>query len=170
MAAPLTGCSSAAFPSPGDLPDSEIEPASPAWQVDSLLLSYRGSPFIPVKVKVKSLSRVRLLRPHGLQPTRLWSMGFSREEYWSQCHFLLQGIFPTQGLNLGLPHCRLTLYCLSHQGSFIPVVFANCNTSLHIRLLQSWEKEYLSYNLSVERYNLQSRTPSHSFRNLYKWK
>ena len=22
------------------------------------------------------------------------------------CHALLQGIFPTQGLNLGLPHCR----------------------------------------------------------------
>ena len=33
------------------------------------------------------------------------------------CHFLLQGIFPTQGLNLGLPHCRQTLYRLSHQGS-----------------------------------------------------
>ena len=33
------------------------------------------------------------------------------------CHFLLQGIFPTQGSNLGLPHCRQTLYCLSHQGS-----------------------------------------------------
>ena len=29
---------------------------------------------------------------------------------------LLQGIFPTQGLNLGLPHCRQTLYPLSHQG------------------------------------------------------
>jgi len=26
------------------------------------------------------------------------------------CHFLLQGIFPTQGLNPGLPHCRQTLY------------------------------------------------------------
>ena len=26
-------------------------------------------------------------------------------------------IFPTQGLNPGLPHCRQTLYCLSHQGS-----------------------------------------------------
>ena len=25
------------FPSPGDLPDSEIEPRSPAWQADSLL-------------------------------------------------------------------------------------------------------------------------------------
>ena len=32
------------------------------------------------------------------------------------CHFLLQEIFPTQGLNLGLPHCRQTLYHLSHQG------------------------------------------------------
>ena len=30
------------------------------------------------------------------------------------CHFLLHGIFPTQGLNLGLPHCRQTLYSLSH--------------------------------------------------------
>ena len=25
------------------------------------------------------------------------------------CHFLLQGIFPTQGSNLGLPHCRQML-------------------------------------------------------------
>ena len=29
----------------------------------------------------------------------------------------LQGIFPTQGSNPGLPHCRWILYCLSHQGS-----------------------------------------------------
>ena len=33
------------------------------------------------------------------------------------CHFLLQRIFPTQGLNLGSPHCRQALYHLSHQGS-----------------------------------------------------
>ena len=30
---------------------------------------------------------------------------------------LLQGIFPTQGLNPGLPHCRWILYQLSHKGS-----------------------------------------------------
>ena len=30
---------------------------------------------------------------------------------------LLQGIFPTHGLNPGLPHCRQILYQLSHQGS-----------------------------------------------------
>ena len=33
------------------------------------------------------------------------------------CHFLLQEIFPTQGWNPGLPHCRQILYQLSHQGS-----------------------------------------------------
>ena len=33
------------------------------------------------------------------------------------CHFLLQVIVPTQGLNLGLPHCRQMLYHLSHQGT-----------------------------------------------------
>ena len=33
------------------------------------------------------------------------------------CQALLHGLFPTQGLNPGLPHCRQTLYRLSHQGS-----------------------------------------------------
>ena len=40
-------------------------------------------------------------------------MGFSSPV---GCHFLLQRIFPTQGLNPGLLHCRQTLYHLSHQG------------------------------------------------------
>ena len=51
--------------------------------------------------------------PHGLfspwnspgQNTRVVSLS------------LLQGIFPTQGLNPGLPHCGWILYQLSHQGS-----------------------------------------------------
>ena len=33
------------------------------------------------------------------------------------CHFLFQEIFPTQGSNLGLLHCRQILYHLSHSGS-----------------------------------------------------
>ena len=33
------------------------------------------------------------------------------------CHALLQGIFPIQGSNPGLPHWRRILYCLSHQWS-----------------------------------------------------
>ena len=58
------------------------------------------------------------LRSHELQSTRLlcpW--GFSRQEYWSGSHALLQGIFPTQGSNPRLPHCRWILYHLSHQGT-----------------------------------------------------
>ena len=35
------------------------------------------------------------------------------------CHFLLQGIFPTQGLNPGLQHCRLILYQPSHKGKAV---------------------------------------------------
>ena len=38
-------------------------------------------------------------------------MGFSSQEYWSGLHFLLQGIFPSWGQNLSLPHCRQTLSC-----------------------------------------------------------
>ena len=33
------------------------------------------------------------------------------------CHALLQGIFPTEGLNPDVPHFRWIIYCLSHQGS-----------------------------------------------------
>ena len=46
-------------------------------------------------------------------------MGFSRREDKNTrvgCHFLVQGIFPIQGLNLGFLHCRQILYLLSHQG------------------------------------------------------
>ena len=55
------------------------------------------------------------LGPHELA---IQSMEFSRPEYWSGFSLLfLQGIFPTQGLNPGLPHCRWLLYQLSHKGS-----------------------------------------------------
>ena len=57
-------------------------------------------------------------QPQGLQPTRLlrpWD--FPGKSTGVGCHFLLQGIFLTQGLNPGLPRCRQTLCHLSHQGS-----------------------------------------------------
>ena len=41
------------------------------------------------------------------------SLGKNTEE---SSHSLLQGIFPTQGSNPGLLHCRRILYHLSHQG------------------------------------------------------
>ena len=41
-------------------------------------------------------------------------MEFSRQEYWSGLLSLLQGIFQTQGSNLGLLHYRQILYHLNH--------------------------------------------------------
>ena len=72
-----------------------------------------GKVFSYVKVKVNSLSCVNSLRPRGIlrpwdSPSKNTGVG---------CHFFLQGVFLTQGSNLGLPHCGQILYCLSHQGS-----------------------------------------------------
>ena len=53
------------------------------------------------------------LWPHGLYS--LWNSPGQNTGVGSLS--LLQGIFPTQGSNLGLLHCRQILYRLSHQGS-----------------------------------------------------
>ena len=58
----------------------------------------------------------RWIMPNSCDPTNCslpgsLSMGFPRQEYWSGLPFLLQGIFPTQGSNLGLLH-------LVHAGRF----------------------------------------------------
>ena len=59
------------------------------------------------------------LQPHGLQHTRLlcpWNS--PGKNIGVGCHSLLpQGIFPTQGLNPGLLHCRQILYLSEHQGN-----------------------------------------------------
>ena len=53
------------------------------------------------------------LRPHGLYSP--WSSPGQNTGVGSLS--LLQGIFPTQGLNPGLLHCGQILYCLSHKRS-----------------------------------------------------
>ena len=52
-------------------------------------------------------SRLLSVTPWTVVPQAPQSMKFSRQDYWSRCHFLLQGIFPTQRLNL----CLLCLLC-----------------------------------------------------------
>ena len=53
------------------------------------------------------------LRPHGLYSP--WNSPGHNTGVGSLS--LLQGIFPTQGLNPDLPHCKQILYQLSHKGS-----------------------------------------------------
>ena len=52
-----------------------------------------------------------------------WTVARSAPRHWDSpsrntgvgCHSLLQGVFPTQGLNPGLLHCRWILYHLNHE-------------------------------------------------------
>ena len=53
------------------------------------------------------------LQPHGLYSP--WNSPGQNTGVGSR--FLLQGIFPTQGSNPGLWHCRWILFQLRHQGS-----------------------------------------------------
>ena len=65
-----------------------------------------------VKMKVTQ-SCLTLCDPHGLYSP--WNSSGQNTGVGSLS--LLQGIFPTQGSNPGLPHCRWILYWLSHKGS-----------------------------------------------------
>ena len=86
------------FPSPGHLPDPGIEPVS------STLAGKFFTTELPWKLQAH---RVRFLYPWD-SPGK--NTGVS-------CHSLIQGIFPTQESNPGLPHWRWILYHLSHEGS-----------------------------------------------------
>ena len=68
----------------------------------------------PLEKKSESRSVMsNFLQPHGLYSP--WNS--PGQNTGLSCHFLLQGIFPTQGSHPGLPHCRWILYQLSHKGS-----------------------------------------------------
>ena len=64
------------------------------------------------------------------------SVGFSRQEYWSGCSTLLQRIFPTQGLNLGL------LHLLHWQAGSLPITPPGKPYKLHTILLLLLFKQF----------------------------
>jgi len=58
------------------------------------------------------------LWPHGLQPARLLCpRNFPSKNTGVGCHFLLHGVFPTQGSNPRLLHCQADFSPLSYLGS-----------------------------------------------------
>ena len=67
---------------------------------------------------VMKWSESRSVVSSSLQPHALYSPWSSPGKNTGVVSlFLLQGIFPTQGSNPGLPHCGRILYQLSHKGS-----------------------------------------------------
>ena len=81
------------------------------WTILCKLLLYS----LPVRERESESRSVESdsLRPHGLYSP--WNSLDQNTGVDSLS--ILHGIFPTQGSNPGLPHCRQTLYPLSHQGS-----------------------------------------------------
>ena len=72
----------------------------------------------PLEVKMLVAQSCLTLTPHGLYPPGSSVYGILRERIlkWVAIPFS-RGIFSTHGLNLGLLHCRWTIFCLSHQRS-----------------------------------------------------
>ena len=100
--------------------DQELNLCPLCRQVDSQSLDHQGRPngdfdkSAIYRGESESCSVVsNSLQPHGLHSP--WNSPGQNTGAGNRS--LLQGIFPTQGSNLGLPHCRWILYQLSHQGS-----------------------------------------------------
>ena len=119
------------LPSPEDLPNPGIEPTSPTLQMDSLLSErpgswisgYIGQHFCRNQMMFCELWLSFLDGACDLKVTQsCLTLCDPMDSPWnSPCQSTgdgslscLQGIFPTQGSNSGLQHCRWILYQLSH--------------------------------------------------------
>ena len=106
-------------------------PASKSAEIVAVFGLHRFTP--DVLCCAYSLIMSECLRLHGLQPTRLlcpwW---FSKRECWRG----LDGIFPTQGSNPALLHCRQILYQLSNQGSPYPQYVVSESLSVVLGILK----------------------------------
>ena len=96
------------FSIPRDLPNPGMKPC-PLWHLQS----------------AGGIFRMPKTGSHSVVSNSLWPHGHGLYSPWNSLgqntgvgsHSLLQGIFPIQGSNPGLPHCGQILYQLSHKGS-----------------------------------------------------
>ena len=100
------------FPSPGCISDPGIKLASPALAGRFFMLSHQGSPCFLMK-----WSESRSVVSDSFNPGLHGPWNSPGQNTGVGSLFLLQGIFPTQGSNPGLLHCRWILYQLNHKGS-----------------------------------------------------
>ena len=125
---PLTG-SSDIVPHPLSTPPSDsqgLARSGPVWVQAPLFFS---PVLVPVPWEARKTERLRhvcLVAQSGLTLCHPMDCGLPGSSVHEDSpgkntgvgsHALLQGIFPTQGLKPGIPHCRQILNCLSHQRS-----------------------------------------------------
>ena len=81
-------------------------------------------------------------------------MGFSRQEYWSGCHFLLQGIFPTQGSNPHLLHWRTSSLPLAPKKPFLLYISLYILLVLFLHRILTSTSQYHQYINSLQAQNI----------------
>ena len=135
------------------IPTVLLEMILPWALISSLRLLLRGQLFVVEMiflwlaclwscVCVQLLSRVQLSAVSWtVAGQAALSVGFPRKAYGVGCHFLLQGIFPTQGLNLDLLLWQADSLPLSHQGEPPP----------HLSIIPTKQvtKNYLIYSINI---------------------
>ena len=86
-----------------------------------------------------------LLWPHGLHsPRHLCPWDSPGKNTGVGCHALFQGLFPNQGLDLGLLHCGQILYHLRHLGSLCKA------TQKQIKISYKAPQRKVSWVISVD--------------------
>ena len=99
------------------LSPSPCSPSLPYFYANKLLTKYVEHIYAKAKVLVTQLCPT-LWDPKDCDPSGFSVHGISQTRILEWVAILsLQGIFPTQGWNPSLPHCRQILYHLSHQPS-----------------------------------------------------
>ena len=85
---------------------NSIQPYSSCIEISKFLYSSGSGSELGLccVCQVTSVSHVRLCDPMVGNPPGSCPWGFFRQGYWSSCHALLQGIFPTQRSNHSLLH------------------------------------------------------------------
>ena len=118
-----------------------------------LLYTYKLNWMLEILLRVYVCVWSASLQPHVLWPARLFCLWDPPGKNTGVgCHALLQGIFPIQGSNPGLPHCRRILYQLSHQGSPVIICWISF-TWLHY-LSISLESFFFLYSYNLKLFSL----------------
>ena len=106
--------------------------------------------YIYISVHAKSLQLCLTLLPYGMWPTRLlcpWDSPSKNRGVG--CHFLLQGIFPTQGLNphfLHLLHWQadsLYICIIAYIWYYYNVILAYILPGNFLLCIYKWKKKYI---------------------------
>ena len=128
----LQSCPTLCDPIDSSLPGSPIPGILQARILEQVAIFFSNA-----YMHAKSLQLCPTLRPYGQQPTRLLCpLDSLRKNTGEDCHFLLQEIFPTQGLNLPLLwllHCRQILYHWAIRESLCRL--CECNMCFKILML-----------------------------------